>query len=85
MCMFNYAAKYHFNKHSFFAQYMAPNQNLLFAYQLRLQKRAFLVSELEVNTAEGETKSVMVIIFIENLLILEINLIYFQISRPSIQ
>lgn len=38
---------------------MAPNQCLLLAYQLKLLKRAFLLSELEVNTAEGTTKSIL--------------------------
>lgn len=61
----NYALKYTHpdKKNSFYMQYTAPNETLTLAYSLWLRKKAFLVSELEINTHEGETNSIIVIPF----------------------
>lgn len=58
----NYALKYTHadKKNSFYLQYTAPNETLTMAYSLWLKKKAFLVSELEINTHEGETNSIIV-------------------------
>ena len=58
----NYALKYTHSdkKNCFYLQYTAPNETLTLAYSLWLKKKAFLVSELEVNTHEGETNSIIV-------------------------
>lgn len=58
----NYALKYTHSdkKNSFYMQYTAPNETLTLAYSLWLKKKAFLVSELEINTHEGETNSIIV-------------------------
>jgi hypothetical protein len=65
----NYALKYTHSdkKNSFYLQYTAPNETLTLAYSLWLKKKAFLVSELEVNTNEGETNSIIVHIFKKNI------------------
>ena len=66
----NYAMKYTHSdkKNTFYCQYTAPNETLTLAYSLWLKKKAFLVSELEVNTHEGETNSIIVLIYYDVIL-----------------
>lgn len=47
-------------------QYTAPNETLTLAYSLWLKRKALLVSELEINTHEGETSSIIVILTLNN-------------------
>lgn len=55
--VFSYGGRYNYLKHTFYAHYHALAESMTFAYLQRVNKNAQLITEFNVDTSDGSTKT----------------------------